>query len=78
MSVITAVETITRREYEQLQYTGSAGPTPAIEDSTVLERWREQFPDWRGKYWAFTRTDHGVLQLRPINVAARQPATAAA
>ncbi|WP_063046188.1 hypothetical protein [Nocardia pseudovaccinii] len=74
MSVITAVETITGREYEQLLYTGSAGPTPAIEDSTVLDQWREQFPHWRGKYWAFTGTDHGVLRLRPINVAARQPA----
>lgn len=78
MSIIAAVETITRREYERLQYTGSAGPTPAIEDSTVLERWRGQFPDWRGKYWAFTRDEGVVLRLRPINVAARQPAAHAA
>ncbi|WP_433622104.1 hypothetical protein [Nocardia sp. CA-120079] len=73
-----AVDTLTRSEYQRLQYTGSAGPTPAIEDSAVLDRWRAEFPDWRGKYWSFLADERGVLRLRPINVAARQPAATAA
>ncbi|WP_327097144.1 hypothetical protein OIE68_46035 [Nocardia vinacea] len=74
MSVITAIETVTREQYLQRQYTGAAGPTPEIEDSAVLERWRAEFPDWRGKYWAFTSDHRDVLRLRPINVATAQPA----
>ncbi|WP_406238420.1 hypothetical protein [Nocardia sp. NBC_01009] len=74
MAVITAIETVTREQYLQRQYTGAAGPTPAIEDSALLERWRAEFPDWRGKYWAFTTDDRDVLRLRPINVVAAQAA----
>ncbi|MFI9504201.1 hypothetical protein [Nocardia sp. NPDC052566] len=78
MSVALAVETISRRAYEQLQYTGSAGPMSAIEDPAVLDRWRSECADWRGKYWSFTTDDRGVLRLRPINVAARHATVAAA
>ncbi|MFX0575102.1 hypothetical protein [Nocardia nepalensis] len=74
MSVITAIETVTREQYLQRQYTGAAGPTPEIDDSAVLESWRAEFPDWRGKYWAFTSDHRDVLRLRPINVATAQPA----
>ncbi|MFQ6332044.1 hypothetical protein ACLMAL_38840 [Nocardia sp. CWNU-33] len=78
MSVTTAIETLTREQYLQRQYTGAAGPTSAIENSAVLDRWRAEFPDWRGKYWAFTADDRDVLRLRPINVVAAQPAAPAA
>ncbi|WP_249645274.1 hypothetical protein [Nocardia sputi] len=71
MSASTAaVQSLTRGEFERLEHLGYAGTTPAITDSAVLDRWRGDHPAWRGRYWAFLGDgEHGVLRLRPINVA---------
>ncbi|WP_433664737.1 hypothetical protein ACQPW1_22855 [Nocardia sp. CA-128927] len=78
MSDITAVETLTREHYLRRQYHAKAGPSTEIEDTTVLERWCSQWPDWRGKYWTLTPDADEVLRLHPINVAARRATTPAA
>ncbi|MEG8181935.1 hypothetical protein GZH49_25905 [Nocardia terpenica] len=70
------VDTLTRAEYEHRQYLGSAGPASGLAPG-VQARWREEFPDWAGRYWAFQPdTDYPTTQpqlfwLRPVNVAAR-------
>lgn len=66
MSDIAAVETLTREQYLRRQYHATAGPSTDIEDTTVLERWRTQRPDWRGKYWTLT-------PRRPGSAAAAAP-----
>ncbi|MFC9434741.1 hypothetical protein [Nocardia sp. NPDC057030] len=78
MSEIAAVETLTREQYLQRQYHATAGPSTDLEDTAVLERWRTQRPDWRGKYWTLSPDEGEVLRLRPINVAARRATTPAA
>ncbi|WP_280335048.1 hypothetical protein [Nocardia wallacei] len=70
--------TVSRSEYEQLTHLGRAGDAPALESSPVTEQWRAEHPDWRGRHWAYTEEDHGVLRLRPLNVArATRPRPAA-
>ncbi|WP_280188568.1 MULTISPECIES: hypothetical protein [Nocardia] len=71
------VQSLARGEFERLEHLGYAGATPAITDSAVLDRWRGDYPGWRGRYWAFLDDEHGVLRLRPINLA-RQTAQRAA
>ncbi|MET8430599.1 hypothetical protein [Nocardia sp. NPDC004860] len=73
-----AVTRISRVEYEQLVHRGRAGAVPAIKATTVLDRWRADHPDWRGRHWTFIADDHGVLRLRPLNVsrAERRPIAA--
>ncbi|MEU7764998.1 hypothetical protein AB0B25_07730 [Nocardia sp. NPDC049190] len=78
MSVSTAaVQSLTRPDYERLAHLGYAGAAPAIPDSAVLDRWRGDYPGWRGRYWAFLDDERAVLRLRPVNVA-RQTAQRAA
>ncbi|MCM6774525.1 hypothetical protein NDR87_13690 [Nocardia sp. CDC159] len=74
----TATVTMSRAEYERCVHRGLAGPAPMIEDSAVITRWRADHPDWRGRYWAYTETDDGVLRLRPLNVARTTRSQAAA
>ncbi|MBF6339808.1 hypothetical protein IU450_28535 [Nocardia abscessus] len=64
-----AVQSLTRGEFERLEHLGYAGAAPAITDSAVLDRWRGDYPGWRGRYWAFLDDGElGVLRLRPVNV----------
>ncbi|MER7450329.1 hypothetical protein ABTW96_08575 [Nocardia beijingensis] len=71
MSASTAaVQSLTRGEFQRLEHLGYAGAAPDIADSAVLERWRGDYPGWRGRYWAFLDDgERGVLRLHPINVA---------
>ncbi|MCU1645438.1 MAG: hypothetical protein JWN03_5713 [Nocardia sp.] len=73
-----AVISISRGEYEQLVHRGRAGAVPAIESTPVLDRWRAEHPDWRGRHWRFIADDRDVLRLRPLNVtrAERRPIAA--
>ncbi|MBF6328436.1 hypothetical protein [Nocardia transvalensis] len=73
------VDVLTRTDYEHQQYLGSAGPTAALAPE-LLARWRGEYPDWAGKYWAFRPGDTGTGQpqhfwLRPVNVSARAKET---
>lgn len=54
-----------------------AGVAAALADTTAVDRWREQFPHWRARHWAYL-DDDGVLRLAPVNVARRTPERAAA
>ncbi|MEU1204637.1 hypothetical protein [Nocardia sp. NPDC005825] len=73
-----AVSRVSRGEYEQLVHRGHAGTAQALDTTAVLERWRADHPDWRGRHWTFVADDHGVLRLRPLNVtrAERHPSAA--
>ncbi|RJO77702.1 hypothetical protein D5S18_08200 [Nocardia panacis] len=67
------VEKFTRADYDHRRYLGSAGPISALDDE-VVQRWRTEYPDWGGRYWAFVPIDPDndvFLALRPINVTAR-------
>ncbi|MFR9769319.1 hypothetical protein [Nocardia sp. SC052] len=73
-----AVQSLARGDYDRLEHLGYAGAAPDITDSAVLERWRGDYPGWRGRYWAFLDDDeHGVLRLHPINVARHSAQSAA-
>ncbi|WP_329407884.1 hypothetical protein OG563_37465 [Nocardia vinacea] len=70
--MITAIETVTREQYLSAVH---RLPDPRPRSSpAVPQGWRAEFPDWRHKYWTFTSDQHDVLRLRPINIAAAQPA----
>ncbi|MFE3001390.1 hypothetical protein ACFXG4_41200 [Nocardia sp. NPDC059246] len=72
------VSQVSRSDYDRLVHRGQAGPVPVIESTPVLDRWRADHPDWRGRYWTYVLDDRGVLRLRPLNVArAERRATAA-
>ncbi|MGV9823467.1 hypothetical protein [Nocardia xishanensis] len=71
------LQTLPREDYARLEQRGLAGLVPAILDSAVAERWRTDYPGWRGRYWAWIGDEAGVLRLRPINVT-RQRAQRAA
>lgn len=65
-----AVTTLTRAEFDQLEHRGAAGATPAFNEATILDRWRADYPRWRGRHWAFLDpAEDGVLRLHPVNVA---------
>ncbi|MFI6213291.1 hypothetical protein ACIBCD_14980 [Nocardia brasiliensis] len=74
MSDTPEVETITRAQYEQRQYRGTAGPSTDLDDLEVQQRWRSQFPHWRGRYWTLRDDDAEVLRLHPLNLAPRRAA----
>ncbi|MBF6062046.1 hypothetical protein IU500_19135 [Nocardia terpenica] len=68
------VDVLTRADYDHRQYLGSAGPVAALDDD-IVARWRETYPDWAGRYWAFL-SDTGDpnpqhFWLRPVNVEGR-------
>ncbi|MFF3228890.1 hypothetical protein ACFYV7_39290 [Nocardia suismassiliense] len=72
MSAIAEIETITRAQYEQRQYRGTAGPCTQLDDAELLQRWRSQFPDWRRRYWTLRVEDRDALRLHPVNLAPRR------
>ena len=71
-----AVQSVTRAQYQNLVDRGYAGPVTDIPDAPQLARWRERFPDWRGRYWTYSG-DGGVLRLVPVNLAHRTSTRAA-
>ncbi|MGY1947631.1 hypothetical protein [Nocardia asiatica] len=64
--------TLTRTEFDTAEHFGAAGAVTALGPDTV-DRWREQYPDWKAKHWGYTdpESPHGARYLRPINVAPR-------
>ncbi|MFI5501110.1 hypothetical protein ACIA5E_18785 [Nocardia asteroides] len=62
------VESITTSELAGRVHLGTAGPITALGEDPVIERWREQFPRWRGKHWTYRADDTTVLRLHPLNV----------
>ncbi|WP_435590110.1 hypothetical protein [Nocardia sp. bgisy118] len=44
-----ALPTLPRADYARLEQRGLAGAVPAIPDSAVAERWRTDYPGWRGR-----------------------------
>lgn len=64
-----SVEQVSRRDFDRQVHRGHAGAVADIESASVIERWRTVHPDWRGRYWTYIPDDHGVLRLRPLNVA---------
>ncbi|MEV0027848.1 hypothetical protein [Nocardia sp. NPDC050793] len=74
---VVALHTLTREQYARLEQRGLAGPLTAIPDSSVADRWRTDYLDWRGRYWAYVEGNHGILLLRPVNVARQSTQRAA-
>ncbi|WP_040830240.1 hypothetical protein [Nocardia jiangxiensis] len=75
--ISAAVSAITRAEFDQLAHQGLAGEAPALDAVSVSEQWQSEFPDWRGRYWAYTEAEAGVLRLGPLNLTrARRQAAA--
>ncbi|KAA8880375.1 hypothetical protein F3087_41630 [Nocardia colli] len=66
-------DTISREEFDRRAHFGDAGPASALDDAD-LTRWRQQHPDWKGKYWSYAPVDgdEQVLRVHPVNVAARK------
>ncbi|WP_109529376.1 MULTISPECIES: hypothetical protein [Nocardia] len=64
--------TLTRAEFDTAEHFGAAGAATALGAETVA-RWREEFPDWKTKHWAYSdpESPHGARYLCPINVATR-------
>lgn len=69
--------TLTRADYDRLEHYGYAGPTTALTETDVVDRWRQDSPGWRSQHWAYLN-DEGVLRLAPVNVARRATTTTAA
>ncbi|WP_405165542.1 hypothetical protein OG203_10810 [Nocardia sp. NBC_01499] len=65
-------DTITREEFDRRAHFGDAGTTSVLNEAE-LARWREQYPDWKGKYWSYSPVadDDRLLRVQPVNVAAR-------
>ncbi|MFG1795814.1 hypothetical protein [Nocardia sp. NPDC049149] len=68
-------DTITREEFDRRVHFGDAGTASQLDDVDIA-RWRQQYPDWKAKYWSYIPvSDEGtMLRLEPINVAARTKA----
>jgi len=62
------VQSLTRAEFDRREHRGAAGATPALTETTVLDRWRTEYSGWRGRHWAFLDDTYGVLRLRPVNL----------
>ncbi|MFD4407724.1 hypothetical protein ACFWPH_33665 [Nocardia sp. NPDC058499] len=73
----THPDTLTRTDYDRLEHLGMAGAVTAFTDTTTVDRWRDLFPGWKARHWAYGDTD-GVLRLAPVNVARRSADRAAA
>ncbi|MBY8864041.1 hypothetical protein K7711_46795 [Nocardia sp. CA2R105] len=72
------VSAISRAQFEQLAHRGLAGEVPELKTSVASEQWQSEHPDWRGRHWAYTEDEAGVLRLHPLNIAraTRQPRAA--
>lgn len=66
------IESITTRDLAHRIHLGTAGPVTALGDDPVIERWREQFPSWRGKHWTYRADNADTLRLHPLNVTRRR------
>ncbi|GAD83396.1 hypothetical protein FEK33_17430 [Nocardia asteroides NBRC 15531] len=44
------IESITTSDLAHRVHLGTAGPVTALGEDPVIERWRAQFPSWRGKH----------------------------
>ncbi|MGW6421423.1 hypothetical protein ACWF82_02005 [Nocardia sp. NPDC055053] len=62
------VESITTSDLTNRVHLGTAGPVAALGEDPVIERWREQFPSWRGKHWTYRADDADTLRLHPLNI----------
>ncbi len=62
------VESISTSDLANRVHLGTAGPVTALGEDPVIERWRAQFPGWRGKHWTYRATDADTLRLHPLNV----------
>ncbi|WP_416566135.1 hypothetical protein [Nocardia testacea] len=65
------LDTLTRTDYDRLEHLGSAGAVTTLPDTATIDRWREQFPGWQARHWAYRDSNDGVLRLAPVNVARR-------
>lgn len=69
------VESISRTDFAGREHLGTAGPVTALTEDPVIERWREQFRGWRGRYWTYRSDETGALRLYPLNVSRRSRTT---
>ncbi|MFJ2834293.1 hypothetical protein ACIO52_02910 [Nocardia sp. NPDC087230] len=62
------VESISTIDLANRVHFGTAGPVTELGEDPVIERWRQQFPGWRGKHWTYRADDSDTLRLHPLNV----------
>lgn len=62
------IESISTSDLANRVHLGTAGSVSDLGEDPVIERWGQQFPSWRGKYWTYRATDADTLRLHPLNV----------